>query len=103
MYKIKKARKVIRTIKHNFIRDTATVRKNLNYLKSLWNFNYKKKIVLSHYPSKLSLDTGPICNLNCLLCPVGERQSGRKQGFLMRDVGGILASYLVYKYKLKCL
>ncbi len=86
MYKIKKAKKIVRTIKHNFLRETATFRKNLNYLKSLWNFNYKKKIVLSHYPTKLSLDTGPICNLNCFLCPVGERRSGRKQGFLKREV-----------------
>ncbi len=37
------------------------------------------------YPYYLTVDPGNICNLNCPLCPTGQRREGRPRGLLRLD------------------
>jgi len=37
------------------------------------------------YPSRLSIETGNICNLSCPLCPTGQKDAGVKRGFITLD------------------
>ena len=34
------------------------------------------------YPYHLTIDSGNICNLNCMLCPTGQNKRGRPKGFM---------------------
>ncbi|MFX1258851.1 MAG: radical SAM/SPASM domain-containing protein [Promethearchaeota archaeon] len=61
-------------------------KKRWNYMKMQWNSKVQKSILLSNYPISITLGTGPICNLRCKLCPVGQKRSGRKIGFLTKEV-----------------
>lgn len=37
---------------------------------------------LLYYPTKISIESGNICNLRCPLCPTGQRDTSAKKGFL---------------------
>lgn len=52
----------------------------------LWNSKVRKALLLNNYPVSMTLGTGPICNLRCKLCPIGQKRSGRKIGFLTYEV-----------------
>ncbi|MFX1394279.1 MAG: radical SAM/SPASM domain-containing protein [Promethearchaeota archaeon] len=72
--------------KEIFFSEVATNRKRWNAMKLLWNSKVQKSILLNHYPVSITLGTGPICNLRCKLCPVGQKRSERKIGFLTKEV-----------------
>lgn len=51
--------------------------------KTLTRFQYKSgHAKVLHYPVKLTIDSGNICNLHCMLCPVGRGDKGRRQLFM---------------------
>ncbi|MCP5003880.1 MAG: radical SAM protein [Planctomycetes bacterium] len=37
---------------------------------------------LYYYPTKITIESGNICNLSCPLCPTGQRDGSAKKGFL---------------------
>ncbi|GJQ60087.1 MAG: radical SAM protein [Candidatus Scalindua sp.] len=37
---------------------------------------------LYYYPTKITIESGNICNLRCPLCPTGQRDASAKKGFL---------------------
>lgn len=76
--------KIVR--QHIIFHENVTKFKIWNYMKMQWNRKVKKSILLSNYPYYICLGTGPICNLRCNLCPEGQKRSGRKSGFLGKEV-----------------
>ncbi|MFX1453161.1 MAG: radical SAM/SPASM domain-containing protein [Promethearchaeota archaeon] len=69
-----------------FSENGIDLKKRWNYIKMKWNSKVQKAILLNNYPTSISLGTGPICNLRCPLCPTGQKRSGRKIGFLTKEV-----------------
>ncbi|MFX1258853.1 MAG: radical SAM/SPASM domain-containing protein [Promethearchaeota archaeon] len=69
-----------------FSKNGIDFKKKWNYMKCLWNSKVQKSIILNNYPKVIMLGTGPICNLRCKLCPTGQKRSGRKIGFLKKEV-----------------
>jgi len=41
---------------------------------------------LSYYPTKISIESGNLCNLRCPLCPTGQQDKSARKGFLSFDV-----------------
>ena len=37
---------------------------------------------LFYLPTRISIETGNICNLRCPLCPTGQKQEGISRGFM---------------------
>ncbi len=64
----------------------STIKKRINLIKAIWNWKIRKPLILNNYPIQIILGTGPICNLNCFLCPSGQKAKGRKIGFLQKEV-----------------
>ncbi len=75
-----------RDIIENLFGGNSTLRKKWNYIKLFLNFYVSKKIILNHYPTLLIIDPGPICNLECYLCPEGQKRPGRTKIFLKREI-----------------
>ena len=44
------------------------------------------KTSLPYYPSKISIESGNLCNLRCPLCPTGQQDKSAKKGFISFDV-----------------
>jgi len=61
------------------------IKQKINYFSSILNFKFKK-IRLTTYPIRLTIDPSNFCNLKCALCPVGTKTPGRKQSFMDFDV-----------------
>lgn len=41
---------------------------------------------LPYFPSKISIESGNLCNLRCPLCPTGQQDKSARKGFLSFDV-----------------
>jgi len=59
----------------------ATTRKRINYLLISLAQRIKSKRVIA-YPVKLTVCPGNVCNLKCVLCPVGQVDGGREKGLM---------------------
>ncbi len=44
------------------------------------------KTTLPYYPSKISIESGNVCNLRCPLCPTGQHDKGAQKGFVSFEV-----------------
>ncbi len=44
------------------------------------------KTYLPYYPSKISIESGNLCNLRCPLCPTGQQDKTARKGFITFDV-----------------
>jgi radical SAM protein with 4Fe4S-binding SPASM domain len=44
------------------------------------------KTQLPYYPSKISIESGNLCNLRCPLCPTGQQDKSAQKGFISFDV-----------------
>ncbi|MEK7291167.1 MAG: radical SAM/SPASM domain-containing protein [Planctomycetota bacterium] len=44
------------------------------------------KTQLPYYPSKISIESGNLCNLRCPLCPTGQQDKNAQKGFISFDV-----------------
>jgi radical SAM protein with 4Fe4S-binding SPASM domain len=44
------------------------------------------KTILLYYPTKISIESGNLCNLRCPLCPTGQQDKSAKKGFLSFDI-----------------
>lgn len=64
-----------------FFSEFATNRKRINYILILLARKYKLSRVFA-YPIKLTVCPGNLCNLNCVLCPVGQNDKGREKGLM---------------------
>ncbi len=104
LYLLCYVRDVTKDIIKNLFLKKSTIRKRWNYIKLLWNLSVCKKITLNHYPTILIMEPGPICNLNCYLCPEGQKRPGRTRSFLGKEVvecvleelGSYLNSVILY-------
>jgi len=53
-------------------------------LPSIYTFLGKTR--LPYYPSKISIESGNLCNLRCPLCPTGQQDKSAKKGFISFDI-----------------
>ncbi len=49
-------------------------------------YAYLGKTRLPYYPSKISIESGNLCNLRCPLCPTGQQDKSAQKGFISFDV-----------------
>ena len=49
-------------------------------------YTFLGKTRLPYYPSKISIESGNLCNLRCPLCPTGQQDKSAKKGFISFDV-----------------
>ncbi len=49
-------------------------------------YAFLKKTYLPYYPSKISIESGNLCNLRCPLCPTGRQDNTAQKGFISFDV-----------------
>ena len=72
-------------LKSYFFSEFSTNKKILNFL--LAGFQWKFKFsTLTSYPISLMICPGNICNLHCVLCPTGQNEKGRVNGFMKFDI-----------------
>ncbi|MEN7982329.1 MAG: radical SAM protein [Nanoarchaeota archaeon] len=69
-----------------FIKLLLTKQNNLkrtnNLIHTIINWKIFKSLKLKTYPLSMIICPGNICNLNCQLCPVGLKESGRDKGLM---------------------
>ena len=49
-------------------------------------YTFLGKTKLPYYPSKISIESGNLCNLRCPLCPTGQQDKSAKKGFISFDI-----------------
>ncbi len=49
-------------------------------------YTFLGKTRLPYYPSKISIESGNLCNLRCPLCPTGQQDKSAKKGFVSFDI-----------------
>ena len=49
-------------------------------------YTFLGKTRLPYYPSKISIESGNLCNLRCPLCPTGQQDKSAKKGFISFDI-----------------
>ncbi len=49
-------------------------------------YTFLCKTRLPYYPSKISIESGNLCNLRCPLCPTGQQDKSAKKGFISFDI-----------------
>ena len=70
------------SFKRFFTSKESTNKKRINAIKTITNWRILKKSRLNTYPLKLTICPGNICNLKCPLCPVGNKDTNRKPGWM---------------------
>ena len=49
-------------------------------------YTFLGKTRLPYYPSKISIESGNLCNLRCPLCPTGQQDKSARKGFISFDI-----------------
>ncbi len=71
----------IREIMRILLSPKRTVRQKRNLFLGVIQFA-GKRVHAPHYPATLTIDPCNACNLQCLLCPAGRKDSGRPQALM---------------------
>ncbi|MCF6149715.1 MAG: radical SAM protein [Candidatus Kuenenia sp.] len=64
------------------------------------------KTRLPYFPSKITIESGNVCNLRCPLCPTGQHDNSAKKGFIsfelykkiLDEIGGYLRLIRLYNW-----
>jgi radical SAM protein with 4Fe4S-binding SPASM domain len=59
-----------------------TLKKSFNLLVAKIQWKILKNTKVISYPASLTICSGNICNLKCVLCPTGQNDPGREKGLL---------------------
>jgi radical SAM protein with 4Fe4S-binding SPASM domain len=62
-----------------------SLKKFINLILCFYSIFIEKKSYVRHYPIKLIIDSGNICQLKCPLCPTGQNKNTRNKCFLELD------------------
>ena len=66
--------------------------RRMSTIKKIYNFllphisTFLGRTKLSYYPTKISIESGNLCNLRCPLCPTGQQDKSAMRGFLSFDI-----------------
>src|SRR3989304_9882522 len=72
--------------------NTITMARKKSAIKKVYSsaiphiYTFLGKTSLPYYPSKISIESGNLCNLRCPLCPTGQQDKSAKKGFISFNV-----------------
>ena len=89
-------KRIVNTFQKSLFREKRFYRKktaqNMSTIKKIYSsvfpgiYTFLCKTRLPYYPSKISIESGNLCNLRCPLCPTGQQDKSAKKGFISFDL-----------------